>query len=199
MSVRNIHPVSLSIIHDEHEHLSAVIQGMLYFVRLIENGGNVPDLKVFRAMLYYIAEYPERVHHPKEDQYLFAKIKERTHQLDSELDALIDQHSRGEILVHRLQDALLHYEFGGAPAFPHFLDLVEQYAHFYYAHMRTEEDRIMPVAKQILNDADWKEIDAAFMENRKIMNDAGERYKYDQLFSLIVNIAPAPIGVGDPV
>ncbi|MDE2430479.1 MAG: hemerythrin domain-containing protein [Burkholderiales bacterium] len=199
MSVRNIHPVSLSIIHDEHEHLSAVIQGMLYFVRLIENGGNAPDLKVFRAMLYYIAEYPERVHHPKEDQYLFAKIKERTHQLDSELDALIDQHSRGEILVHRLQDALLNYEFGGAPAFPHFRDLVEQYAHFYYAHMRTEEDRIMPVAKQILNDADWKEIDAAFMENRKIMNDAGERYKYDQLFSLIVNIAPAPIGVGDPV
>lgn len=199
MSVRNIHPVSLSIIRDEHEHLSSVIQGMLYFVRATEIGGKAPDLRVFRAMLYYITEYPERVHHPKEDKYLFAKIKERTHQLDTELDALIDQHSRGELMVHRLMDALLRYEFGGAAAFAHFRDLVEQYAHFYYAHMRTEEERIIPVAKQVLNDNDWKDIDAAFLENRKMMDDAGERYRYEEVFSLIVNIAPAPIGVGDPV
>lgn len=199
MSIRNIHPLSLSIIHDEHEHLSAVIQGMLYFVRSIEAGGKAPDLKVFRAMLYYIAEYPERIHHPKEDQFLFAKIKERTHQLDAELDALIDQHSHGEALAHRLQDALLHYEFGGPKAFPRFRDLVEQYAQFYYAHMSKEEEVIMPVSKQVLNDADWKEIDAAFLENRTMLDDAGERYRYDELFSLIVNIAPAPIGVGDPV
>lgn len=199
MSVRTIHPVSLSIIHDEHEHLSAVIEGMLYFVRSIENGGKSPDLRMFRAMLYYITEYPERVHHPKEDRYLFAKIKDRTHQLDAELDALSDQHKRGELLVHRLQDALLRFEFGGPAAFPHFRDLVEQYAHFYFAHMRSEEERIIPVAKQILNDNDWKEIDAAFLENRKMMDDAGERYRYEQLFSLIVNITPAPVGMGDPV
>lgn len=199
MSVRNIHPISLSIIHDEHEHLSAVIQGMRYFVRSIDAGGKAPDLKVFRAMLYYIAEYPERVHHPKEDKFLFAKIKERTHQLDTELDSLIEQHSRGEAFVHKLQDALLQYEFSGTSAFPRFRDLVEEYVHFYYEHMNMEEEVIMPTAKQVLNDADWKEIDAAFMENRKALDDAGERYRYDQLFSTIVNITPAPIGVGDPI
>jgi len=199
MSVRNIYPASLRVIQDEHEHLSSVIQGMRYFVRQIESGGNAPDLKVFRAMLYYIMEYPEKVHHPKEDQYLFTKIKERTHQLDSELDALSEQHSKGELMVHRLFHALLDYEFGGKPAFARFRDLVEQYAHFYFAHMRAEEERIMPIARQVLNDQDWKEVDAAFLENRKMLDDAGERYKYEQLFSLIVNIAPAPIGVGDPI
>ncbi|MBI3284404.1 MAG: hemerythrin domain-containing protein [Burkholderiales bacterium] len=199
MSVRIIHPVSLSIIHEEHEHLSAVIQSMLYFVRAIESGGKTPELRMFRAMLYYITEYPERVHHPKEDQYLFAKIKERTHQLDAELDALSDQHRHGELLVHRLQDALLRFEFGGPAAFPHFRDLVEQYAHFYYAHMRSEEERIMPVAKQILNDQDWKEVDAAFLENRKMLDEAGERYRYDELFSLIAAITPATMGMADPV
>ena len=197
--MRNIYPVSLNIIRDEHEHLSAVIQGMRYFVQQIGSGGKAPDLKVFRAMLYYIMAYPEKVHHPKEDKYLFAKIKERTHQLDAELDTLSEQHAQGELLVHRLQAALLDYEFAGSTAFPRFLELVEQYAMFYFSHMRKEEEEIIPVARQVLNNMDWKEVDAAFLENRQQLDDAGERYKYEELFSTIVNISPAPIGVGDPL
>ncbi|MFZ6861780.1 hemerythrin domain-containing protein [Undibacterium sp. Ji67W] len=199
MAARNFHPVSVDIIQHEHEHLSAVIQGMLYFVRGIEKGGPAPDLKVFRAMLYYISEYPEKVHHPKEDKFLFAKIKERTHQLDAELDALTDQHTKGELLAHQLQDALLRYEFMGAEAFPHFHNLVEQYVKFYYAHMSTEEKTIIPVAKQVLNINDWQDIDQAFIKNRQQLDDAGERYRYEQLFSMIVNISPAPIGIADPL
>ncbi|MFZ6656042.1 hemerythrin domain-containing protein [Undibacterium sp. TJN19] len=197
--MRTTYPVSLNIIRDEHEHLSAVIQGMRYFVQQIDNGGKAPDLKVFRAMLYYIMAYPEKVHHPKEDKYLFAKIKERTHQLDAELDALSEQHMQGELLVHRLQTALLDYEFAGTAAFPHFRELVEQYVMFYFKHMRKEEEEIIPVARQVLNNMDWKEVDAAFMQNRQKLDEAGERCKYEDLFSTIVNISPAPIGVADPL
>ena len=199
MATRNLHPVAVDIIQHEHEHLSAVIQGMLYFVRGIEKGGPAPDLKVFRAMLYYISEYPEKIHHPKEDQFLFAKIKERTHQLDNELDELIAQHAKGEFLAHQLQDALLRYEFTGSTAFAHFYQLVEQYAKFYYSHMSIEEKTIIPVAKQVLNFNDWQEIDQAFIENRQHLDEAGERYRYEQLFSMIVHISPAPIGIADPL
>ncbi len=190
MSVRNIHPIALDIIQREHEHLSAVLQCMLHFVRAIQKGNERQDLKLLRAMLYYITEYPERVHHPKEDQILFAQIKERTHQLDSELDAVSEQHSKGELLVHRLQDALLRYEFNGPEAFVHLHTLVEQYAHFYFAHMRTEEERILPVARQVLNDADWKIVDAAFVENQHNMDKTGQRYKYELLFTQITSVAP---------
>lgn len=192
MSVRIINPISLTIIREEHEHLSKVIQSMLHLIGSIQKGEKIPDLKAFRAMLYYITEYPERIHHPKEDQFLFAKIKERTHQLDSELDALSEQHSKGELLAHRLSDALLRFEFAGMDSFPHFAQLVEQYAHFYFAHMRTEEERIIPIAKQILNESDWKIVDAAFLENRNRMDEEGSRYRYDQLFTQIVSILPAP-------
>lgn len=190
MSVRNIHPIALDIIQKEHEHLSAVLQGMLHFVREIQSGNDRQDLKLLRAMLYYINEYPERVHHPKEDQILFAKIKERTHQLDNELDAVSEQHGKGELLAHRLQDALLRYEFAGQEAFAHLHTLVEQYAHFYFAHMRAEEERILPVAKQVLNDADWKVVDAAFVENQNNLDKTGQRYKYDLLFAQICSVAP---------
>ncbi|AZP13593.1 hemerythrin domain-containing protein [Undibacterium parvum] len=192
MPARISTPISILIIQEEHQHLASIMERMLSFVRSLQEVNSNVDLSVFRAMLYYIGQYPERVHHPKEDQYLFAKIKDRTHQLDVELDTLTEQHAKGELLAHRLLDALHAYEFGGIDALPHFRTLVEQYAHFYFAHMRMEEERILPVALQVLNDADWNIIDTAFLENRKMMDDEGQRYHYDQLYSRIMGATPGP-------
>jgi hemerythrin-like domain-containing protein len=190
MSIRISPPAAIGIIEEEHKHLSTVIDGLLHIVRAVPNAETPPDLSLCRAMLYFIIHYPERVHHPKEDRYLFAKIQQRTHQLDSEIDALVEQHANGELLAHRLLDALLAVEFDGLESFPHFHALVEQYVHFYHAHMRTEEEQILPVASQILNEADWQVIDNAFLENRQKTNETGERYRYDQLFSRIINSLP---------
>src|ERR1700688_1614266 len=90
---------AVCIIQDEHEQLSAVTHGMLYFVRLIDKGEKAPGLMVFRAMLRYIREYPEQVHHPNEDQYLFARLRDRTNELDETLAELESQHAQGEALV----------------------------------------------------------------------------------------------------
>jgi hemerythrin-like domain-containing protein len=187
---------ALRVIREEHHRLSAVIQGMLYFVRTIDKGGQVPDLKVFRAMLLYISDYPEKVHHPKEDHYLFAQLRKRTHEADAVLDELEAQHGKGDALVRALEHALTRYELLGRTAFPEFLALVESYAQFYFAHMRLEEEAIMPAAQRALTPEDWASVDAAFDANRDPL--AGGEYKegLDRLFSLIANITPAPIGLG---
>ena len=163
---------------------------MLYFVRLIKIGNGNQDLKIFRSMLYYISQFSERVRHPKEEQILFSKIKERTHQIDGEIDALTKLHSKGEFLKLRLHEALVSYKFGGMDSFQHFYTLVEQYAHFYFTHMRAEEERIIPVAKLVLNETDWKEVDASFIQNQKGMDDIGLRYNYEQLFTEISTFIP---------
>jgi hemerythrin-like domain-containing protein len=54
---------------------------------------------VFRAMLYYIREYPQQVHHPKEDQFLFGRLRVRTHELDHVIDRLEYQHAQGDMQV----------------------------------------------------------------------------------------------------
>lgn len=190
MSARIVNPVSLDIIREEHIHLAAVIRGLQFLARSIQSSESTPDFKLFRAILYYINEFPGRVHHPKEEQYLFAKIKERTHQLDGELDTLIEQHSEGEELAHQLQTALLRCEFAGTIAIPHFVELVEKYCQFYFIHMRMEEERILPVARQVLNDADWKIVDTAFLKNRDALDQDGNRYRYEQIFAYVGNLAP---------
>jgi hypothetical protein len=107
------HP-ALRIVREEHERLAAVVHGMRYLMRAMREKAVQPDLRVFRAMLLYISEYPERLHHPKEDQYLFAPLRQRTHAHDATLAELESQHASGEALVRRLEHLLLRYEFGAS-------------------------------------------------------------------------------------
>lgn len=187
---------AIRVIYAEHDLLHSVIHGMVYLVREIVKKGVVPDLKVFRAMIFYVREYPEKIHHPKEDLFLFSRLRARTSQVDAVIAELEAQHAKGNELVAALEHALLRYELVGAPAFNAFSILVEQYSAFYRTHMRLEEDTIFPVAAQVLTPDDWKVINDAFSSNSDPLADGDVKDEMAKLFSLIANIAPPPIGVG---
>lgn len=107
---------AITVILREHEQLSAVIDGMRRYVHLLAAAKPVPGLMVLRAMLYYIREYPAQVHHPKEERYLFAPLRDATSELDGVLDELETQHARGDGMLTNLEHALTRYELKGAPA-----------------------------------------------------------------------------------
>jgi len=192
-------PVSsnaVRIIHEEHQCLAAVIKAMRHFARLIAEGGKAPDLKVFRAMLLYISEYPEKIHHPKEDAYLFVPLRRRTAEAGDAIAKLEAQHAQGERMVRELEHALTRYELLGAGAFQAFHELVERYAGFYFEHMKLEEEVILPLARRVLTKEDWAEADKAFAANRDPLSGVAGMDDFDRLFRLIVTITPAPLGVG---
>lgn len=188
-------PSTLRILHEEHERLAAIVHGMRHLLRAAENGAH-PDLKVFRAMLLYISEYPERLHHPKEDRWLFAPLARHTHDYDEIISELEAQHAEGEALVHELEHLAIRYEFGGATVLPEFLRTVERYADFYFQHMRLEEERIFPALQRFLTSAEWRDADLAFSSNFDPLAGQDLKNSFDKLFSTIVSIAPAPIGLG---
>jgi hemerythrin-like domain-containing protein len=190
---------AIRTILDEHEQLAIVVHGMLHFVRLIDKGEKTPGLMVFRAMLYYIREYPEQVHHPKEDQYLFKLLRDRTNEFDATLVELELQHTLGEALVRELEHALTRYELEGSPVFPVFRDLVEKYAKFYFNHMRLEEEVVLPAAQRLLTPENWAVVDAAFAGNLDPFAGSNLQYDLEQLFLLIVNIIPAPTNPGPAI
>lgn len=188
--------VAIRVIQDEHDLLKAVTHGMLHLARIVGSNGKAPDLKVFRAMLFYVKEFPEKVHHPKEDRYLFTRLRERTDQLNQLITELEAQHAEGDRLILQLEHALARYELEGAPAFGAFSDMVERFARFYMDHMRLEEERILPAALALLTPEDWDAVNAAFADNNDPLAGSGYKEGLGKLFTLIVNIAPPPIGVG---
>lgn len=152
---------------------------------------------VLRAMLFYIDEFPERLHHPKESDLLFPRVVRAAPSVMPVVEQLERDHMSGEKAVRELQHSLLAWELLGEPRRPAFTDQCKQYVSFYLEHMRLEETVILPEAEKALSEADWKALDAAFEENRDPLTG---KYQpdpaYDRLFTRIVMKAPAPIGLG---
>jgi hemerythrin-like domain-containing protein len=187
---------AIQIIRDEHRALAAVLHGLRYLVSGTRDRGAPPSFDVLSAMLYYIDAFPERFHHPKEDRYLFPLVRARAPQSGPTLDLLATEHHAGAEKIRDLQQAFARYREGGAAEFAAFGAAVEAYATFEAAHMRREETEVLSLAQAHLTPGDWQAIDDAFTGHTDPLLGAAPGMRWQQLFSRIVTLAPAPIGVG---
>ena len=189
------HP-ALDIIHDEHQALAAMLRSLSLMLAQARREGQPPNFEVLRAMLFYVDEFPERLHHPMESELLFPKVRERCPELAATLDRLEQDHVKGEHAVRGLEHALLAYEVMGESRREDFEKSVERYTRSYLEHMALEEQHILPAARQHLSPADWAELDAAFAANQDPLAGHGAQPDFQPVFSKILNLAPAPIGLG---
>jgi branched-chain amino acid transport system ATP-binding protein len=185
---------SLSIIHGEHRAMAAMMHGLRQIVAGIEAGRLKPDFALFRDMIEYIDKVPEKVHHPKEDEYLFARLRARCTEALPAIEALEGEHRIGDARIRTLESAMQQYEQAGEVGFAGFKAAVNEYVEAEWKHMNREEHEIFPLAEKHLTAGDWAVIDAAFLSNENPWKGAAG--EYEQLFSKIVNIAPAPVGLG---
>ena len=185
-----------SIIREEHRSLSAVTQSLRILARDARDRGGAPDHELFTVILDYIEGFSDRFHHPKEDAHLFAVLRRHCAGASEALDVLERDHARGDELTRDLRFLLSRCRVGGAAALEAFAAAVEEYVEFYWRHMRLEEDVVLPLAERALTEADWQPIDAAFRANEDPLFGARPREEFRELFQLILNLAPAPVGVG---
>ncbi|BCO27823.1 hypothetical protein MIZ03_2714 [Rhodoferax lithotrophicus] len=191
-------PSSIHIIRDEHTALAAMLRSLGMMVDRGPGAHPQNFFDVLRSMLFYIDEFPERLHHPKETELLFPKVAERVPETAALIAQLDKEHELGESNVRKLQHLLLAWELLGESRREPFAVAAKRYLGFYLEHMRLEENVILPAALKVLSVEDWKEIDAAFETNCDPLTG---KYPLDpvfeQLFTRIVNHAPAPIGLGE--
>ena len=184
------------IIYEEHAAVAAVLRSLLAMLRQGPDTEPERFFDVLRAMLFYIDEFPERRHHPKESELLFPKLARARPELMPVIDRLENDHMAGESKVRELQHLLLAWELIGESRREAFESQAREYVTFYLNHMRTEETELMPAAEKSLSADDWAELDAAFTIERDPLAGGVRDRHYDRLFTRIVLTAPAPIGVG---
>ena len=187
---------AITILQSEHRSISAVLHGLKELARIAQDARVRPRFQVLRSMLRYLDEYPERLHHPKEDEHLFARVAARAPEARLLIEELQAEHEEGARLVRELERALLFFEEGWPAGGREFQQVVDAYAAFHWAHMRKEEHELIPLAQRVLSADDWKAIAQAFAANADPIAGMQER-DYDKLFSRIANLAPAPVGLGE--
>ena len=186
---------ALAIIEDEHRAITAVIEGLRHVLAEMRAGTMPPEPTLVGAMFHYIEQFPERLHHPKEDDFLFERLRARRPDAAPLLDSLQREHAIGR---ERFGELRRHYErFVADPStIGTFADAVDRYADFHWKHMRREEDEVMPLAAQALTADDWAGIDAAFASNADPIVGVDARKAFRELFRRLVALLPPPHGVG---
>jgi len=184
------HP-SLTIICREHRALSAMLRSIILLLREHRRRNTLPDFDALQAMLFYVDEFPEKLHHPKESRLLFPKLRGHDAHTDAVLDRLDRDHAQGEQAIRDLEHALLGFRImsgtGQCEARRrHFEALMKRYADFYLAHMHVEETEILPLAQAVLGADEWAELDAAFLMNRDALAGSEADEAYLPLFRKIV-------------
>jgi hemerythrin-like domain-containing protein len=186
---------AIAIIQDEHRAITAVIEALRHLVTEIAAGRMAPDHALLAALFHYIEQFPERLHHPKEDDYLFARLRVRRPEAAPLLDGLHREHAIGRERFAELKAMWERYRADPSALAP-FVEGVERYSHFHWLHMRREEDEVLPLAAEALNDEDWSLIDAAFASNADPIVGVTATREFRALFRRIVSLAPSPLGVG---
>ena len=183
---------AIGIIRDEHRSLAAVMHAWLHALATAHAENTPIDPALMPAIVRYLKQFPDKLHHPKEDRYLFKRLRERTVSCNEELDELERQHELDHQIVARLERLV-----EGLPtiradsrerAMRELEDEVARYAAFLWRHMELEESVILPAAEQYLLPEDWRAIDEAFTENRDPMFRGDSDKSYRKLFSRIVNL-----------
>ncbi len=190
---------AMNIIRDEHQSLAAIIHAVHYMLKEIEAGSLEPDFKLLQAMVHYLKAYPEQRHHPKEDQYLFARLRQKTGEADAIITRLEHDHAGGEARLEALETAMNRYEADPKGGYPVFVEAFDSFAKFYRDHMITEEREILPLCRKHFTEQDWEEVSAGFRENHDPMAGTARPLTHDdfqRVFSKLVAAAPAPIGLG---
>lgn len=187
--------IATTIIRDEHRALASVVKALQFLVQEIQNRGQTPDFPLLQAIIHYIEQFPDKLHHPKEDQYLFPVLRQRNPAAATDLDILEDEHQRGTPLTARVASTLHDYQHD-LTRFEAFATAVDEYANFHWAHMSREENVILPMAEKSLLPEDWVSINAAFKSNSDPLVGINTQREFRELFRRLVNLMPAPYGLG---
>jgi nucleotide-binding universal stress UspA family protein/hemerythrin-like domain-containing protein len=187
------HAAPLAAIREEHRSLAAVIHGLEHLVRETRERGAAPKFDLLRAILYYIETFPEALHHPKENEYLFKRLRLRTSEFNDTLDELERQHVEGHKLVKAMGATLDRYAADPAHGFEDFAEAVKRFAAHEWPHMILETKVVLPAAQKYLTSEDWAEIGKAWAEHGdpRFNVDADEEFR--TLFTRILNLAPETV------
>lgn len=186
---------ALAIIQREHRALAAVLYTFDHVLADIRAGKIEPDFALFDTILAYVQDFPDRFHHPKEDDVLFPLVLKRAPDVKATIDELQAQHHEGVRLTNELKWKLEDWKAQPAKGLAKFDAAAMKFIDWQRKHMAKEERTIIPAAREKLLAVDWVAADAAFADNDDPIFGNNPKKAYDQLLSKIASLAPEPYGL----
>jgi hemerythrin-like domain-containing protein len=185
---------TIAIIRTEHHALRRVLDALVRTLTEHKSTNAPLDFAAMRAMLFYLSDFPERLHHKEESSLLFPRLRLRSPRLHGVLDRLDREHEQGRMALLELEHELLAFEMVGKVRRDDFEQALRRYVDFYSAHMRVEETEVLPLAEAVFTQRDWAELDTVFSLNHDPLTGYPPTDEYSVVFDKIASAISAPNG-----
>ena len=168
-------PNVMRIIKHQHRATASVLFAVRALARNALRSGNPPDFAWLRTLLGYVERFPERLHNPNEETYLFNVLQRREPGMARTVARLRRDHAASTGYANRLREAVANWERGDPKAGPHAGHVANDFARFNWRHARFEEREILPAAKAAFTETEWREIERAFAATADPLAGSGSR------------------------
>lgn len=185
---------SMRILAKEHLALRAVARIMAMEAIILARDGRV-DLALLESIAAYIAQYPNKIHHPKEEAFLFRHMRIRApERCTAILDRLLGEHNKEQESIATFLNALAAFRNAEPGAAAQLAHVTGTYAKYLERHIELENTQAFPLAEEVLQEADWQEIDAAFLSNDDPLVGTTAGLQFAELHRHILGLGAMPPG-----
>ena len=144
-------------LHNDHRRLSKILKLLAHQLELLKSDGS-PDYILLQDILDYIENYPEFVHHPREDA-VFKAFLERHDELQETINNLLLEHQEMEHMTKELREEVDGIARNALVVNKKMLEQqLLKYLKRQMHHMNTEESKVFPVLQQKLTADDLRRI-----------------------------------------
>ena len=159
-----VYPVESALrkIHGQHRNVARVLAALREHAEACARGDAPADFALMDSMLGYVYMFCERIHHPTEEEFLFAALR-RQKAPERMTAQAAEQHVLGTMKLNALRDALDLWRDRPDARSEGFLAQTADYLSFQFDHMSYEERVILPCAVDTLPADDWQLISDAFL------------------------------------
>ncbi len=163
--------------HADHVNFLRILDFLEVEVRAFRDGAH-PDYELMRDIIYYLGQYSDRYHHPREDA-AFGCLAARDLTMLPAVHRMQHEHrviaEAGRILLGYLDDILGDAIFERTRVEA----AAAMYLLYYRLHIDFEETEIIPAARDLFTREDWAEVAATVPSAADPLSggDADPRYR----------------------
>ena len=154
----------IDLIGVEHRNLARVLNTLQIITDRLESDPHPGDVDRLFDICQYVRVFPDKVHHPKEEQYIFGPLRDIAPEHRELLDKVQDQHDQCAELTGQLYRAVRGFDNGNVSA-AELRRITANYLKFQFDHMRIEEREVLPLAESLLGASMWASASQAFFKH----------------------------------
>jgi len=143
-----------------------------------------PDYDLMRDIMLYVTEYPDVVHHPKED-IVYRHLKSLRPEIHTDLEFIEIDHKHIEELGRKLRNSIEAVSIGASLNRDELIEKLYYYMDQHREHMYWEEINLFSLADQLQHYGDWSEVVLANNEISDPLFGSRVERKYRRLLARI--------------